>query len=378
MVSMTMNDTLNQVEHTPPIHKRILDILPGVSGGVARVLIGQPFDTVKTRLQVMGQGTALAAQLAPSEVYKDSMDCVRKMIRSEGPLSLYKGTAAPLVGNMLLLGIHFPTFSYVRQQLEGDGHYANFSATNTLISGAAAGAIGSLVSTPVELVRTKMQMQRRAALVGSISSAAASSPSVATVFPGDHQRFYRGSMDCFRQVLTNHGIRGLYRGFTSTALRDMQGYAWFFLAYEATVNYFLHSTSPGARMTTMTKADLTYTQVMAAGVAAGFGLWGSMFPIDTIKSKMQADSLSQPQYASTYDCLRKVIRSEGHAGLWRGFSAVMLRAIPVNAGIFLAVEGTRQGIRVYEESLEGEDRIYGRGTVVPVSTAATSAAPATS
>lgn len=32
---------------------------------------------------------------------------------------------------------------------------------------------------------------------------------------------------------------------------------------------------------------------------------------------------------------------EGHRGLFRGFSAAMYRAIPVNAGIFLAVEGTR-------------------------------------
>jgi len=32
---------------------------------------------------------------------------------------------------------------------------------------------------------------------------------------------------------------------------------------------------------------------------------------------------------------------EGHKGLMRGFSAAMYRAIPVNAGIFLAVEGTR-------------------------------------
>jgi hypothetical protein len=27
------------VEHTPPVHKRILDVLPGVSGGVARVMV---------------------------------------------------------------------------------------------------------------------------------------------------------------------------------------------------------------------------------------------------------------------------------------------------------------------------------------------------
>ena len=62
-----------------------------------------------------------------------------------------------------------------------------------------------------------------------------------------------------------------------------QGYAWFFLGYEATVNHFLQNAGPGVH----TKADLNYLQVMAAGVVAGFGLWGSMFPIDTIKSKMQ-------------------------------------------------------------------------------------------
>ncbi len=40
----------------------------------------------------------------------------------------------------------------------------------------------------------------------------------------------------------------------------------------------------------------------------------------------------------------------------------MYRAIPVNAGIFLAVEGTRQGIKWYEENVE---HVYG-GVVGPV------------
>ncbi|KAG2488586.1 hypothetical protein HYH03_012906 [Edaphochlamys debaryana] len=336
------NDTLMEVEHTPSMHKRILDILPGVSGGVARVMIGQPFDTIKVRLQVLGKGTAAAAKLPPSEVYLNSMDCVRKMVKNEGPLSFYKGTVAPLAGNMVLLGIHFPVFSHVRRQLEGDDHYSQFSASNVLISGAAAGLAGSLVSTPVELVRTKMQMQRRAALASTVAPGAAAGV----------EEFYKGSVDCFKQVLSKYGVKGLYRGFTSTVLRDMQGYAWFFMGYEATVNYFLQNAGPGVH----TKADLNYMQVMGAGVMAGFGLWGSMFPIDTIKSKLQADNLAKPQYSSTMDCVRKVLASEGQAGLWRGFSAAMYRAIPVNAGIFLAVEGARQSIKYYEENVE---HIYG-------------------
>ncbi len=55
----------------------------------------------------------------------------------------------------------------------------------------------------------------------------------------------------------------------------------------------------------------------------------------------QGDSLSNPQYKSTWDCYKQSVTVEGHRGLFRGFSAAMYRAIPVNAGIFLAVEGTR-------------------------------------
>jgi hypothetical protein len=41
----------------------------GVSGGVARIMVGQPFDTIKTRLQVLGKGTIGAAGMPPEMVY---------------------------------------------------------------------------------------------------------------------------------------------------------------------------------------------------------------------------------------------------------------------------------------------------------------------
>ena len=85
---------------------------------------------------------------------------------------------------------------------------------------------------------------------------------------------------------------------------------------------------------------------------AGFGLWGSMFPIDTIKSKIQADSLSKPQFKGTLDCLKRSLAVEGHAGLWRGVTAALWRAIPVNAAIFVAVEGTRQLLAETEDTVD--------------------------
>jgi solute carrier family 25 carnitine/acylcarnitine transporter 20/29 len=331
------NATLMEVEHTPPVHKRMLDILPGVSGGVARIMVGQPFDTIKTRLQVLGKGTIGAAGMPPDMVYTSGMDCVRKMMKAEGPTSLYKGTIAPLLGNMVLLGIHFPTFMKTRAYLEQGDAPGAFTPWKILAAGAAAGAAGSVVSTPTELIRTKMQMVRKNNILAQMKGAAAGG-----LNPEEN---YKGNWDCAKKILRNHGLRGIYSGYVSTLLRDMQGYAWFFFGYEATIHYL-------AGQHGKTKADLEYWQVMGAGVMAGFGLWGSMFPIDTIKSKIQADSLSKPEFKGTIDCLKRSLAIEGHAGLWRGVTAALWRAIPVNAAIFLAVEGTRSLITDSEETVE--------------------------
>jgi solute carrier family 25 carnitine/acylcarnitine transporter 20/29 len=75
-------------------------------------------------------------------------------------MSLYKGTVAPLLGNMLLLGIHFPTFHKTRDYLEAGDAPGTFTPWKILAAGAAAGAAGSVVSSPTELIRTKMQVRR--------------------------------------------------------------------------------------------------------------------------------------------------------------------------------------------------------------------------
>lgn len=61
------------------------DYLAGVAGGVAVVLIGHPFDTVKTRLQT-----------SPIGVYGGTIDCVKQTFRQEGAKGFYSGIGATL------------------------------------------------------------------------------------------------------------------------------------------------------------------------------------------------------------------------------------------------------------------------------------------
>jgi hypothetical protein len=93
-------------------------------------------------------------------------------MKSEGPFSLYKGTVAPLLGNMVLLGIHFPTFTKTRTYLESDDAPGTFTPWKILAAGAAAGAAGSVVSSPTELIRTKMQMVRKNNILAQMKGAA--------------------------------------------------------------------------------------------------------------------------------------------------------------------------------------------------------------
>lgn len=81
----------------------------------------------------------------------------------------------------------------------------------------------------------------------------------------------------------------------------------------------------------------------------------------------QGDSLTNPQYRSTLDCLRQTLAVEGSAGLFRGLSAAMYRAIPVNASIFLAVEGTRHLLNKHEAAI---DEVFATRPPIPAAAGA--------
>ncbi|KAG5916189.1 hypothetical protein E4U42_007782, partial [Claviceps africana] len=78
------------------------DLFSGAMGGIAQVLIGQPFDIVKVRLQTTTQ-YAGAAQAAAS------------IYRTEGALAFYKGTLTPLLGIGACVSVQFGAFHAARR-----------------------------------------------------------------------------------------------------------------------------------------------------------------------------------------------------------------------------------------------------------------------
>lgn len=95
----------------------------------------------------------------------------------------------------------------------------------------------------------------------------------------------------------------------------------------------------------------TPLQTLLAGGMAGTISWLLTFPIDTVKSRLQADGMSgKPLYKGMIDCARHGYKVEGLPFFCRGLTSTLIRAFVMNAATFLVVSYT---LRAAENFLTG-------------------------
>lgn len=162
-----------------------------------------------------------------------------------------------------------------------------------------------------------------------VASASASGAAIAAVK-------YGGPMDVARHVLRSEGgARGLFKGLLPTFAREVPGNAAMFGVYEGVKQYL----AGGQDTSTLGRGSL----ILAGGIA-GASFWGSVYPTDVVKSVLQVDDYKNPKYSGSIDAFKKILRSEGVKGLYKGFGPAMARSVPANAACFLAYEVTRSSL----------------------------------
>ncbi|KAJ1344639.1 hypothetical protein BSLG_000162 [Batrachochytrium salamandrivorans] len=279
----------------PPTAQSAKELLAGSIGGM-------PFDTVKVRLQTQSIE-------APS--YTGVVDCASKTLKNEGLLGFYKGTLTPLVGIGACVSIQFGALEAMKRLLAGsnkDGAQS-LSLPQLYLAGAVSGVANSVLSGPIEHIRTRLQIQSAS------------------------NKIYNGPLDLVGKVAKQYGVSALFKGQCVTLIREFHGYGIYFSVYE----YLMQRTmaSHGVK-----RSQVSSWHQLLFGAASGYMLWIFIYPVDVIKSKIQTDSFdkTQQKYKGMIDCYSKVVAQEGFAGLYRGFWACMLRAGPANAATFAAYE----------------------------------------
>ena len=187
---------------------------------------------------------------------------------------------------------------------------------------AAAGFFSAIpqtaITAPFERVKVLLQIQGQK-----------------TLAPGEKPR-YAGGLDVVRQLYAQGGLRSVFRGAGMTLARDGPGSACYFATYELVKR----------RMTPLDAAgrpsgELSLTAVMVAGGAAGVAMWIPVFPVDTVKSRLQSAE-GNPTMGGV---VRELYARGGYRAFFPGFGPAIARAVPANAATFLGVELAQKAMR---------------------------------
>lgn len=259
-----------------------LDFVAGCLGGSAGIVVGYPLDTIKVHMQT---------QDYRNPKYKGTWHCFRTIIAKESVAGLYRGMSSPMAGVAIVNAITFSVYGMTQKHMTNRDSLASH-----FIAGTMAGIAQSPICSPIELAKTRIQLQTSS---GQFS----------------------GPLQYLKHTYKYGGYRGVFKGFNVTVLREAPSFGIYFLTYEAITR------SSG-------NEPVSTPCMLLAGGIAGTASWLLTYPLDVIKSRIQADN---NRYTGVVNCFKQSIKTEGYSCLYRGVSSTILRAFPTNAVTFTVV-----------------------------------------
>lgn len=271
-----------------------------VAGGLAAciaVTVTNPFDCVKTRMQLQGEMHANAAK-----VYKNPIQALGVIFKNEGVRGLQKGLASAYLYQIALNGSRLGFYEPIREILNSlfyptlESHKVQHLGIN-VTTGAVSGIIGAFIGSPLFLIKTRMQSYSAAVHIGQ-------------------QTHYTSVFNGLSTIFKNEGVRGLFRGVDAAMLRTGIGSAVQLPIYNICKNFLLKHDL---------MSDGTALHLMSS-TAAGLGVGVVMNPWDVVLTRVYNQKGNM--YKGPLDCFAKTVKSEGISALYKGFGAQLLRIGP--------------------------------------------------
>ncbi|KJE92377.1 solute carrier family 25 [Capsaspora owczarzaki ATCC 30864] len=257
-----------------------VEFLAGLVSGAISTVVTHPFDTVKVKMQVT---TGRAA-------YKGMLHCAVDIVRTEGVLALYSGMVPPLLARPFVQAAGFGIMGELRSLMNvsvQDGSLKHV-CTVSLAGGLTGVSLAALMS-PVELVKIKLQEQGRSAQAGNPTNEASPGSSTST-------------------NTTHNG------NASSSAKASQRQYStWWSKASSSSPNRLLGS-APSAPSSFVGSSPQTAATVLQNASK-------QLRPF----SSGPAAELSEPPYAGTADCAKRIFAQHGVRGLFQGMWSTCLR-----------------------------------------------------
>ncbi|KAK9089216.1 hypothetical protein Scep_028298 [Stephania cephalantha] len=300
------------------------DYLAGLAAGVATVITGHPFDTVKVKLQKHHTDVH-------GIKYNNALHCTTRILKNEGVKGLYRGATSSFVGMAFESSLLFGVYSQTKQLLLEEAPNNSRPQLQVVIPSAAfGGALISFILCPSELVKCRMQVQGTDSLV-----------------PRSDR--YAGPLDCALKTLKNEGVTGVFRGGFATLLRESIGNAVFFSTYEYSRYYMqLLLNSSFSNHSNQSKALIDVGVGIVSGGISGMAFWSAVLPIDVAKTVIQTTP-DRSSSTNPFRVLHSIHSKAGIRGCYAGFGPTLMRAFPANAAAIVTWEFTAKILGIKRE-----------------------------
>lgn len=265
----------------------MLDILKniGAAGSAAVITVTgiHPIDMVKTRLQVSGER---GGRDYKSLGINGSMSVIMK---EEGVSAFWKGIGAAWLREGSYTSLRLGLYSPIKSAMGVD---SNSHFVMKFTAGSIAGALGSIVGNPFDVLKTRM-MSSETLVTPNIRNTAS-------------------------ELYKAQGITSFYRGIEANILRAMVLNGTKMSCYEQIKD-------------TITESKLIPiglpTQFCSA-FGAGFFMAVTVAPFDMIRTKLMNQPPGVKLYTGFADCFTKIISKNGIMGLYTGFIPIWARFAP--------------------------------------------------
>ncbi|KAI9668680.1 MAG: mitochondrial aspartate-glutamate transporter agc1 [Trizodia sp. TS-e1964] len=304
----------------------------GSLAGAFGAFMVYPIDLVKTRMQ--NQRSQQVGQM----LYKNSLDCAKKVIRNEGFKGLYSGVVPQLIGVAPEKAIKLTVNDLARRHFS-DPKSGAIALHHEMFSGGLAGACQVIFTNPLEIVKIRLQVQ------GEIAKTVDGVPPRSAIW-----------------IVKNLGLVGLYKGASACLLRDVPFSAIYFTSYNHLKrDYFGESQTN----------KLGVLQLLTAGAMAGMPAAYLTTPCDVIKTRLQVEARKgETKYHNLRHCASTIFKEEGMKAFFKGGPARILRSSP-QFGFTLAAYEVLQNLlplpgSAFAPATETENLTPLRDTIAPL------------
>uniref|UniRef100_A0A1B6KWW8 S-adenosylmethionine mitochondrial carrier protein n=1 Tax=Graphocephala atropunctata TaxID=36148 RepID=A0A1B6KWW8_9HEMI len=235
-------------------------------------------------------GLTVDVALFPLDTLKTRIQSEKGFWKAGGFQHIYKGIGPTAAGSAPCAAIFFLTYNeskgFLHPYMSGQ-----WSPVCHIISATVAEVTVNVVKVPIEIVKQRRQTTTGVSPLAIVKSA-----------------------------IHNEGLRGMYRGFVSTVLRDVPFSVIQFPLWEALKS----------NIRTMTGEEVTPAQSAISGAVSGAVAGAATTPLDLAKTRiMLAEHRPHaPSETRMLPVLREIYRLKGFQGVFAGF-------IPRTTFIFL-------------------------------------------